>query len=225
MAGLRPVARAILKRKAFQKPIADYVAGTINWSDPSLKTVKDLIRRVLRVEQNETCPYCQRLIVPERRNVAEHIEHYLDKSRAAYRKFAFTATNLVLSCQGCNVEKGTRDLIAKGGTKPIHLSSSAGPFRWPHPYFDSISDCVLKRPGPVYSAIPGSGREAEAKQMIADLKLDTIKSFESRHGRLVGEKERLYAEAKKLLAHTSVESRGRLARVVSRLEAIDNELG
>jgi len=224
MVRLRPVVRAVVRRKVFQKPIADYLAGTIKWSDPSLKPVKDLIRKVLKAEQDEICPYCQRLIVPERRNVSEHIEHYLDKSRACYRKFAFTATNLVLSCQGCNVEKGTRDLVVKGKTRPVHFSQAAAPFRWPHPYFDSMSDCVLKRNGPVYSVITGSGREAEAQQMIVDLKLDTIRSSESRHGRLVAERERLYAETKLLVKQTSPESRARLMLLVERLEAIDNEL-
>lgn len=214
-----------MKRKAFRKPIADYLAGSIKWNDPSLKPLKDLIRRVLKAEQGEICPYCQRLIVPERRNVSEHIEHYLDKSRAAYRKFAFTATNIVLSCHGCNVEKGTRDLVVQGKAKPVHFSQAESPFRWPHPYFDSMSDCVLKRNGPVYSVIPGSGREAEAEQMIVDLKLHTIRNSESRHGRLVAERERLYAEARKLVKETTGESRTRLEQVVIRLEVIDGELG
>jgi hypothetical protein len=224
MARLRPVARAALKRKAFQKPIADYLSGKIDWDHSTLKPVKDLIRILLRKEQDENCPYCQRLIFPERRNMTEHIEHYLDKSHADYRKFGFTATNLVLACAGCNFEKGTDDLVVPGKAKPVHLSEAEAPFLWPHPYFDDMTASVQMRPGPVYSAIAGSARETEAKRMIVDLKLDTIQRTESRHGQLVAEREQLYREMDVLMEINTPETLARMKPLLARIKVIGNEL-
>ncbi|MGH0343911.1 hypothetical protein NKY44_08820 [Sinorhizobium meliloti] len=224
MARLRPVARAALKRKAFHKPIADYLGSKIEWDNPALKPVKDLIRKLLRKEQCENCPYCQRLIFPERRNMTEHIEHYLDKSHAQYRKFGFTATNLVLACAGCNFEKGTDDLVIPGKAKPVHLSEAEAPFLWPHPYFDDMTASVEMRPGPVYSAIPGSVRETEAKRMIRDLKLDTIQRTESRHGQLVAEREQLYQEIDELMEINTPESLAGMKPLLARIKVIGNEL-
>lgn len=224
MARLRPVARAALKRKAFRKPIADYLAGRIDWDNAALKPVKDLIRILLRKEQDENCPYCQRLIFPERRNMTEHIEHYLDKSHAEYRKFGFTATNLVLACAGCNFEKGTDDLVVPGKAKPVHLSEAEAPFLWSHPFFDDMTASVQMRPGPVYSAIPGSVRENEAKRMIVDLKLDTIQRTESRHGQLVAEREQLYREMDVLMEINTLESLAQMKPLLARIKVIGNEL-
>ena len=213
-----------MKRKAFIKPIAAYLAGLIDWNNTTLIPVKNLVRVLLRAEQEETCPYCQRLIIPERRNMTEHIEHYLDKSHEEYRKFGLTATNLVLACPGCNIEKGTRDLVVDGKAKPLHLSIAEAPFRWPHPYFDDMTAFVRRDPGSVYSIVPGSGREAEAQQMITDLKLDTIEHAESRHGRLVAEQSWLLQEIKALLKLNTHASREQMPPLIARLERVNREL-
>lgn len=224
MARLNPVARRALKRKAFRKPIADYLAGAIEWDHSSLQPVKDLVRTLLRTEQDEICPYCQRLIIPERRNMTEHIEHYLDKSHAEYRKFGFTATNLVLACIGCNMTKTTKDLVVAGKAKPVHLTIAEAPFRWPHPYFDDMTDSLHKAPGPVYSAIPGSLRQVETQQMITDLKLDTLENAESHHGRLVAEQNRLWGEVNALMKHRTPENMAKLEPLHARLQRIQQEI-
>lgn len=225
MPSLKPVARAVLNRKCFRRPIADYISGKIEWNDASLKNVKSLVRAILRVEQGETCPYCQRLIIPERRNVTEHIEHFLDKSKAKYRKFAFSTTNLVLSCQGCNIEKGTRDLMEPGIAAPAFLTAAVAPFRWPHPYYDDITACIQKDPGPVYSIVPGSGREAQAIQMIMDLKLSEIQNVESRHGKLCERQIRLMSILGRLARKNDQASRTRMAPLIIELEKVNRELG
>ena len=224
MARLKPVARVALKRKEFKKPIADYLSGKIGWDHMSLKSVKKLMRILLREEQREVCPYCQRLIIPERRNLTEHIEHFLDKSKGKYRKFAFSATNLVLACQGCNVEKGTRDLIAPGKPVPAHLSSAAAPFLWPHPYFDDMGACIQKYAGPVYSAIVGSGREAEAKKLIKDLKLDDLRNIESRYGRLRERHDRLLQILGRLAAKNDERSRARMTPLILEMKRVHKDM-
>ncbi|WP_395304216.1 hypothetical protein [Enterobacter sp. ECC-019] len=224
MAILKPVARAALKRKEYKDVISEYLSGEIEWSNKSLKPVKDSIRALLRVEQDDICPYCQRIIIPERRNVNEHIEHFLDKSKAKYKKFAFTASNLILACQGCNVEKGTRDLIGNGVPTPTYLSRIGTSFLWPHPYFDDMTACIQKARGPVYSPIPGSGRETQATKLITDLKLNDIQSIETRHGRLTERKNKLLKILMKLARINDERSRARMAPLIIELGKVDNDL-
>ncbi|HDS8304310.1 TPA: HNH endonuclease [Proteus mirabilis] len=220
MASLKPVARIALNKKEFRNVISSYLAGDIEWSDASLKPLKDLMRILLRREQKGICPYCQRRIIPERRNLGEHIEHFLDKSKDKYKKFALTASNLVLACQGCNVEKGTKDLN-KGRITPLYLNSAAGPFLWPHPYFDDMSACIRKLPGPVYSVINGSGRENQASKLITDLKLNEIRSLEIRYSRLSSRRDRLINILARLAAKGNTK---RMIPISCELKKVNDEL-
>ncbi len=224
MARLKPVARIALRRKAFKKPIKDYLAGDIEWNHSSLTQVKGLVRSLLRIEQDEICPYCQRLIIPERRNVTEHIEHFLDKSRPEYRKFGFNALNLLLACQGCNIEKGTRNLVDPAKPTPVYLTVAETPFLWPHPYFDDMTACVQKRPGPVYSPIEGSDREAEAARLIKDLKLNDIQNIERRHGQLSERMTRLVRILGRLARINDERSRLRMVSLNLALERVLEDL-
>jgi len=223
MAILKPVARAVLKRKEYKNSISKYMSGEVDWSDKSLKLVKDTIRAILRVEQKDICPYCQRIIIPERRNVNEHIEHFLDKSKDKYKKFAFTASNLILACQGCNVEKGIRDLIGKGLPAPAYLTRQTH-FLWPHPYFDDMSQCIQKLPGPVYSPIVGSGRETQSTRLIKELKLNDIQSIESRYGRLVARRTQLMRILRKLAIKNDERSRAKMALFIIEMDKVDQDL-
>ncbi|WP_370605131.1 hypothetical protein [Citrobacter braakii] len=224
MAMLKPVARAALKRKDYQSSISNYLSGEIEWSDKSLKPVKDMIRELLRVEQNDICPYCQRIIIPERRNINEHIEHFLDKSKSKYKKFAFTATNLILACQGCNIEKGIRDLVIRGRAAPTYLSRSEAPFLWPHPYFDDMQACIKKSPGPVYTPVMGSGREVEATKLIKELKLNDLQNIETRHGRLVARREELLNKLNELALKNDAKSQREMAPLIIEMRQVINEL-
>jgi 5-methylcytosine-specific restriction endonuclease McrA len=224
MAMLKPVARAALKRKEYKANILSYLSGKIEWSDKSLKPVKDAIRELLRVEQKDICPYCQRIIIPERRNVNEHIEHFLDKSKAKYKMFAFTASNLILACQGCNVEKGTKDLVDKGRAALTRLSRAEAPFLWPHPYFDDMQACIKKSPGPVYSPIVGSGREVQAARLIKDLKLNDLQNIETRHGRLVARRGELLKTLMELALKNDLESQKKMAPLIIEMDMVISEL-
>ena len=224
MAPLKPVARSALKRVTFKTPIENYIAGSIDWSHSSLKPLKKLIRKLLRIEQGEVCPYCQRLIIPERRNVNEHIEHILDKSKPKYRKFAFNSNNIILSCHGCNVEKNTKDIFPSGRADPLYINRSLVPFLWPHPYFDDMSACIRKHPGPVYTVITGSGREAESRKLISDLKLNDVGNIESRYSKLVERQYRLAIILSKLIKVGGERSIARMRPLVLENERIAKEL-
>lgn len=178
-------ARSVVNRKCAKRAIKKFNDGKIDWASKELADTKLKIRRILRKEQDEVCPYCQRIIVMERRNAYEDMEHFLDKSKDHYRKYAFSAVNLVLSCHACNFEKSTRDVGSQelrdgGNLRPEHRI-----FRWPHPHFNDLAACIRKRPGQVYEVILGSGLEAESKTMISDLKLDDPSNIEGRYARLM----------------------------------------
>ncbi|AML51553.1 hypothetical protein [Falsihalocynthiibacter arcticus] len=220
MAKIRPVARYALKRQKYKGCISKLLSGDCEWGDKDLKPLKDEIRKLLRVEQNEVCPYCQRIIIPERRNLNEHIEHVLDKSKAKYKKFSLTASNLILACHGCNVEKGQKDLLNSGTPAPIYLRLIDLPFIWPHPCVDDMVRCVHKAPGPVYSPIEGSGKEAEAERMIKDLKLNDTRNIESRYGRLVERRDRIMTLLGRLARINDEKSRRRMAPLILENEKV-----
>ncbi len=170
----------ILRYKSYKQRVRNYIAGNIDWDDKSLKPIRDAIRKSLRQSQNQTCYYCRRPILIERKNVGEAIEHFLDKSKPHYRKWAFHPLNLVIACQPCNLVKTTKDLGDKNVKSAKHLLPSAGSFRWLHPYFDSYTMNICRAPGPIYSAIPGSPRQQEAYTMIHELKLDSLPGLDDR---------------------------------------------
>lgn len=170
----------VLRYKNHKEIVKNYIEGKIDWDDKSLKPLRDAIRQSLRESQNQKCYYCRRLISIERRNVGEAIEHFLDKSKPYYRKWAFHPLNLVIACQPCNIVKSTKDLGDENIRNAKFLSSSAGSFRWPHPYYDSYTMNIRRAPGPVYSAIPGAPKQHEAYKMISDLKLDSLPGIDDR---------------------------------------------
>lgn len=224
MAKIKPVARYVLKRREHRVLIAQLLSGEIDWKDGRLKPLKDAVRELLRKEQDEVCPYCQRIIIPERRNLNEHIEHILDKSKSKYKKFSLTSSNLILACQGCNVEKGQKDLLGTGAPAPTHLHVDGLPFIWPHPYKDDMLECVRKDQGPVYSPIVGSGREAQAVKMIQDLKLNDTRNIESRHGRLEDRRNRLTNILGRLAEKDDDKSRRRMRPLIIALTKVNDEL-
>lgn len=176
---LRTHAR-ILRYKCHKERVDNYINKNIAWDDDSLKPLRNALRLSMRKSQNQECYYCRRLISVERRNVGEAIEHFLDKSKPHYRKWAFHPLNLVIACQPCNIVKSTKDLGDANIRSANALLPNAGSFRWPHPYFDSYTMNIRRAPGPVYSAILGAPRQNEAYNMITDLKLDSLPGFDDR---------------------------------------------
>jgi hypothetical protein len=142
--------RRVMKGKKNKVLIQKYLSGKIDWDHKDLKEIKDRIRVVLRHEQNNRCIYCRRLIKVDRRNVSEDIEHYLDKSKPYYKKWAFTAVNLTLSCRPCNFVKSTKDLGYLALRNDVNIKNGIGRFRWLHPYFDDYHANIEIRKGWVY---------------------------------------------------------------------------
>lgn len=170
----------ILRYKTNKARIAKFLGSNMEWDDKSLQPLREAIRYSLRANQAQSCYYCRRIISIERRNMGEAIEHYLDKSKPHYRRWAFNPFNLVIACQPCNFVKSTKDLGDANVRASVYLQSHIGQFKWLHPYFDSYSENIKISPGPVYSPIPNAPRHAQASAMIEDLKLNSIANADDR---------------------------------------------
>lgn len=183
-----------LRYKTSKTAIALYLKGDIDWSHAQLKPVRDQLRADLMKGQKQHCYYCRRLIPKERRNVGQAIEHYLDKSKPAYRKWGFNPLNLVIACQPCNIVKSTKDLGDGTVKEARYLSSEAGTFSWLHPYFDSYNSNVQIAPGPIYSIKAGAPQRAQAGKMIDDLKLAELPKLDDRIPLIAREIQRLQSK-------------------------------
>lgn len=65
-----------LRYKTNKLRVDGFINSNMEWSDKSLKSLRDAIRQSLRESQNQRCYYCRRFIPIERRNVGEAIEHF-----------------------------------------------------------------------------------------------------------------------------------------------------
>lgn len=183
-----------LRYKTSKKAIARYLNGEVDWKHGDLKAVRDQLRMDLRKGQQQHCYYCRRLIPVQRRNVGEAIEHFLDKSKPAYKKWGFNPLNLVISCQPCNIVKSTKDLGDNAVKRALFLSAGSGVYSWLHPYFDSYNDNIKVSPGPIYSAVAGSPRYNQAVKMIEDLKLSDLPNLDDRIPLIAKEIQRLQSK-------------------------------
>jgi uncharacterized protein (TIGR02646 family) len=170
----------ILRYKSHKARIATFLESSMEWKDKSLQPLREAIRYSLRANQAQSCYYCRRIILIERRNMGEAIEHFLDKSKPHYRRWAFHPLNLVIACQPCNFVKSTKDLGDASVKAAAYLQPHIGQFKWLHPYFDSYSENIKISPGPVYSPIPNAPRHAQASTMIEDLKLNSLANADDR---------------------------------------------
>lgn len=183
----------ILRYKVNKARIANFLGSDIEWDDKSLKPLREAIRLSLRANQDQSCYYCRRIILIERRNMGEAIEHYLDKSKPHYRQWAFNPLNIVIACQPCNFVKSTKDLGDANVRAATYLQPHIGLFKWLHPYFDSYSENIKISPGPIYSPIPNSPRHAQASVMIDDLKLNSIANADDRAQFIAAELAKLHS--------------------------------
>ncbi|ELS3714171.1 hypothetical protein ACEQ8A_000531 [Vibrio fluvialis] len=183
--------RRVMKGKKNKVLIQKYLSGKIDWDHKDLKEIKDRIRVVLRHEQNNRCIYCRRLIKVDRRNVSEDIEHYLDKSKPYYKKWAFTAVNLTLSCRPCNFVKSTKDLGYLALRNDVNIKNGIGRFRWLHPYFDDYHANIEIRKGWVYLVKDNAPNKDAAIKMIQECELDKVEQVEKVSERIKLREQRL----------------------------------
>lgn len=189
--------RSILKVHKFQGPLQRFVRGEIEWSHKDLASLKALVRVELRKQQEGRCIYCRRPLKVERRNAHEDLEHFLDKSREEYRKWAFCCVNLSLACHPCNMEKGIRDL-GKGLVPPagtLYYECGPGRYDWIHPFFDDFHKHIEVGKGWTYKVTGTAPFATLAQKLIDDLKLIQVQQIEARAEEFKEEIRRLTALA------------------------------
>lgn len=187
------IIRTILRRKIFKLPIAKFHAEKLEWSHKDLAAVRSAVRLALREQQDKRCIYCRRRLKIERRNAYEDIEHFLDKSKPKYRKWAFCCVNLTLACHACNIQKSTKNLGAALISPLGSVQYACGPnlYSWLHPYFDDYHANIEIGAGWTYKIKAGAPSPLKAKQLIKDLLLDDIKKIEADAEALKAELARL----------------------------------
>lgn len=167
--------RSILRRH--RRLIRKFLRQELEWGHADLKSLKGNLRLSLRSQQKGRCYFCRQPVHLERRNAYEDIEHYLDKSRLNYRRWAFSPVNLTISCRACNFVKSTRDLGDDNVANSSHLTPAAGTFRWLHPYFDDFHANIEIGRGWVYSVKADAPKPAESQRLISELKLDELEEL------------------------------------------------
>lgn len=186
--------RSILKTPRFKIAADLFKTGAVDWSHASLKDLKTQIRLELRKQQGERCIYCRRPLIIERKNVCEDLEHFLDKSKPHFRKWAFCCVNISLSCHACNFQKSTKNLgiglVPPAGTT-LYLSGP-GQYSWIHPFFDDFHEHVQVGKGWTYQVKAATAPfPALAQAMITDLDLVKVATIEARAEQIKSEILRL----------------------------------
>lgn len=215
---LYPSHRIILRRKIHKAAQKRFFKGEIKWDNKALSSLKKQIRVALREQQGGRCYFCRRMILIERKNAYEAIEHYLDKSNSHYSKWAFSPVNLTVCCHACNFQKATADLGDQAVKSSVALRSTAGSFKWLHPYFDDYHENIEVLPGWVYKAIGGAPKEAEAKALIDDCKLDEVQTIEAHRHAASNYRVRIIKLATKALEAGNIERAKKLLSYAEQVE-------
>ena len=103
-------------------------------NDMQMISLKEDIRRKLRLIQKGDCAYCGNKY---HATSEDHIEHIAPKASNRHPEFMFEEHNLVLSCQYCNgfIKKGTKNTVS---SKSRLYKKCL--FNIVHPYFDKPED-------------------------------------------------------------------------------------
>lgn len=169
---------AIIADPIYATALTDFISGVIEWKHKNLSDVKMAIRSSLRSQQARRCVYCRRIILQERKNTTEDIEHFLDKSKKAYRKWAFNSRNLTISCHPCNMQKTTKDMGDAAIAAMKNYPQNTSNFTWLHPYYDNFHDNIDVIPGWEYIIKPKAPQHDRAQRLIAQCKLVEVKNIE-----------------------------------------------
>lgn len=170
-----------------------YYNNQIEWKSSELAALKEAIRLSLRSQQEGRCYYCRRRIKIERKNTAEDIEHFLDKSKLKYRKWAFSPVNLAIACHPCNFQKSIKDMGDDKISVAIKLTTHAGEYTWLHPYFDDYFENIEIEDGWLYKVKVGAPRPMRAYNLIVQCNLDSIRNTEKIGIEISRRKSRLLA--------------------------------
>jgi len=171
----------LLADPAHAAATASLLSGGCEWSDDDLSKLKALLRVKLRKMQEDRCSFCRRKLILERRNVYEDIEHYLDKSKAHYLKWALTPKNLTTACHACNFQKSTKDLGGSFALTALNYPDDPTTYTyvWLHPHFDDYFANIEISKGWTYTVKATAPQKGRAEKMVHDLRLFDIERIEA----------------------------------------------
>jgi uncharacterized protein (TIGR02646 family) len=184
----------ILAKIEYTNALKEYAAKTIKWGDEPLSKLKSELRISLRAQQERRCVYCRRIMLVERRNTAEDIEHFLDKSKPAYFKWSFESNNLALACHPCNFQKSGANLGSVAIAAAATYVLTPGTYRWIHPYLDEYHANITIGHGWSYVVDPTGPASLQAQQMIDECKLEEVLNTEAYAEKIKNEIFRLTCE-------------------------------
>lgn len=127
--------------------VSKYCRNGKDWSKNTFSELKGNLKAHLRVQQNNQCCYCKKILGYDLKEV--EIEHILPKSK--YHAFVFEPKNLALSCPACNLHKGDSDVYAKNKL-PVRYPAASCSYKIVHPHFDTYSNHIEIRDSAVYIA-------------------------------------------------------------------------
>lgn len=177
--------RGIINDTNYRNLIEQCNTDVIPWSCKELATIKKKIRQALRKAQDNRCIFCRRIMKKERRNTLEDIEHFLDKSKAHYKKWSFHHLNLALSCHPCNMYKSTKDLGNEVVQGSQEYNTDKNNYKWLHPYLDSYHKNIEIEDGWHYSIKDTAPKWDQTEKFIRECGLDQIESIEHSNTRLM----------------------------------------
>lgn len=108
-----------------------------DWSANKYNEFKQNLKQHYRSQQDNRCCYCKKELGFDLKET--EIEHILAKS--AYPQFMFEVQNLAISCPGCNVSKGSVNVLL-GNTIPKKYPCNPKHYAIVHPHFDYYSDHI-----------------------------------------------------------------------------------
>ncbi|WP_404423430.1 hypothetical protein [Thalassospira australica] len=174
-------AQEILEDEKHKDVVSGLLDGSVNWYAEAAKPLKDELRVALRQASEERCVYCRRIpVVDPRTNASEHVEHFLDKSKEKYKRFIVSPFNLSISCNSCNIQKKTKDMLLADIDENSIPPTQCGQYHWLHPCYDDYFENIQIDKGWVYSIKHQAPAAAAAKNLIDECRLIVISEIEER---------------------------------------------
>jgi uncharacterized protein (TIGR02646 family) len=129
-----------ISKNAQAKIDAHIILDKDDWGDTFSKDFIGEVKEFYSRKQGHKCGYCRSRITPD--GYTEPVEHITPRKRKPH--WMFVKHNLVVSCGGCNSNKGTDNVLINNentyGDNPINCPNNSDDYRIFNPHHDIWSD-------------------------------------------------------------------------------------
>lgn len=126
--------------RAQAKITAHIIVDKDDWGDSFSTTFISEVKEFYSRKQGHKCGYCRTRITPD--GYTEPVEHITP--RKLKPNWMFVIHNLVVSCGGCNSNKGTDNVLTSNenayGNNDVNCPADSANYRIFNPHFDQWSD-------------------------------------------------------------------------------------